>query len=145
MACWHPALVVRDPRCYDAICVNAMRAPRREFIPIEGGGHFAVVLLVLGVTLAGACAERGETGIRAEFDAYVRARNACLTVFDCTLNHFECPLPCFVAANVAHSEAIRAMAVDLIEENESAGRGCTYRCASPPELECRAGHCFPEP
>jgi hypothetical protein len=102
-------------------------------------------LIVLGVALAGACAERDEVGIRAEFDVYVRARNACLTVSDCTLTRLECPLPCFVAANVAHAEAIRATAEDLIEEIESAGRGCTYRCASPPKLECRAGHCFPEP
>ena len=102
-------------------------------------------LLVLAVTLAGACAKRDEAGIRAEFDDFVRARNACLTVSDCTLIHLECPLPCFVAANVGHVEAIREMANDLIEENESAGRGCMYRCASPPMLECRAGHCFPEP
>lgn len=104
----------------------------------------AVHLFVVGLLL-GACAQRSEAELQAEFDEFVRARNACEDVSECVRVELRCPLPCAVAVNVEHAQAIRERAEELIEEYESDGRGCAHRCPTPSPIECREARCFPEP
>ena len=100
------------------------------------------VLVLPPLLLVAACAP-SEKDIEAEFAAFVSARNHCEATTDCVLVGLECPLGCFIAVRSQHTRAVRGKARELVDDYESGGRSCAYKCAQAPPLECRKGRCFP--
>jgi hypothetical protein len=95
--------------------------------------------------LLAACAAPSEHEVRAEFADFIHAHNACETGTDCAL------IP-QVARSAARSQSMltapprrKSKARDLIEDYESAGRACGYRCQQPDPPTCEAKHCAPGP
>lgn len=94
------------------------------------------------VLLLAACAP-SEKEVKAEFEAFVSARNRCEAAADCVLVDTDCPLGCFIAVHSQHARAVRDKARELVDDYERGGEACDYGCAQAPPIECRTGRCFP--
>jgi len=104
-------------------------------------GLLARVFRSLAVTLALVACSPSEEEVEAELAEFIASRDDCTVDEDCALAHTECPLGCYHAVNKAHVTAVEDKARELVDDYESGGMGCTYRCARAFGAMCQAGTC----
>lgn len=96
------------------------------------------IFLFTALTLS--CAP-SEQEIQAEFDEFVSNNQACKEDNDCTLIQPGCPLGCSIPVATNAADNGTRLAQDLIEDYESAGRGCDYDCALVCGAACESKRC----
>lgn len=90
--------------------------------------HASLFIASFGLLLAGCASE--EARIKKE----IAAANYCETKDDCVLVGSKCPFDCYIYANTAEADRIRAM-VDAYETQ------CTYSCLASQGVDCVNNKC----
>jgi hypothetical protein len=105
-----------------------------------------VVVGVVAALCVAACAP-SEEDVQAEFNDFLSSRDNCESADQCVLVSTECPLGCYHAVNATYATAVERKARELVDDYQSAGRGCAYSCIRVHGAVCEAGSCViaPEP
>ena len=99
------------------------------------------LLLIMLLSAATGCSPPSAEEVQAEFDGFVASRRACQRDEDCGLISPGCPLGCFTAVNVRSVKEAEALARELIDDYESAGRACEYGCIAQCGARCAEQTC----
>jgi len=106
---------------------------------------FLCRLLVGGIAIfhcgLTACDSPSEDEVEAEFAEFVSSRDDCVQSDDCAIAYTECPLGCSHAVNAQYVASVESKARELIDEYESGGSGCDYRCVQVHGAVCQQGTC----